>query len=382
MSSVILKAGETQPTKQGTALARSAADLLALLALPRVGAKTAIRAALTSFEFESLIDRHATSWPAALAKAHELLDDCQRQGIQVVGLFDNGYPQRLLAVHDPPPVLFVRGSIDVLHNERMVAVVGTRAPTRFGRVVTEQLTSALASEGWGIVSGLAKGIDTVAHQGALEHEVPTVAVMAGGLDRIYPQENAELATAIVDSGGALIAEVPPGAIPRRSSFVARDRLQSALAVAVIVAQTGVEGGTMHTVRSAAAQGRPVFCARPSFDDEVGTPPEDEQSTGLPVLLESPANELYNELPAWTNARRICRRLGSQPLARGVSRQDLDDMLDGLEFALMQQAPAEPAACPSTLDECYAEDGKGEDDLVYASEIAVRREPPSLFALVG
>lgn len=334
MATTALRAECAQRAEAASAPASEPLDLLALLALPRVGTKTALRAALDGSQFKELVERHAEGWPEALSRAHRVLDDCRRQGIEVLGLFDERYPQRLRAIHDPPPLLFVKGSIDVLHDSRMVALVGTREPSSFGREATSRLASTLASGGWGIVSGLAVGVDARAHAAALEHGVPTVAVMAGGLDRIYPSENAGLAADIIDSGGALIAEVPPGVLPRRSHFVARDRLQSALAVAVVVAQTGVRGGTMHTVRYAAAQGRPVFCARP--------PSEHEQNAGLAVLLASPASELCNELPAWSGARSLCRRLGSQPLARGVSGTDLEDMLDGLEFALaMQQSPLEP-----------------------------------------
>jgi DNA processing protein len=310
------------------AFARSAMGLLALQALPRVGPKTALRAALSGADFASLVERHEAAWPAAVAGAHDVLEECDRRNIGVLGFFDEDYPHCIMTIQDPPPVLFVRGSIDVLFDQRMVAVVGTREPTKFGREATVQLTSVLAAAGWGIVSGLARGVDALAHTVALERDVSTVAVMAGGLDSIYPSENAKLASAIVDSGGALIAEVAPGIRPRRSHFVARDRLQPALAVAVLVAQTGIEGGTMHTVRYAAAERKPVFCARPLS--------EHEQSAGLSVLLDTPAQDLCDRLPAWANARRLCMRLGSRPLAQGVGRNDAEELLDGVEFALQTQ----------------------------------------------
>jgi DNA processing protein len=346
------------------ALGRSAAGLLALLALPRVGPKTALRAALASIEFEALVDQHAPAWPAALARAYNTLEDCDRRGIGVLSIFDERYPQRLRAIHDPPPLLFVRGSGDALLNERMAAVVGTREPTSFGCSAAEQVTTALARGGWGIVSGLAKGIDTVAHEVALRHGAPTVAVMAGGLDRVYPRKNTKLAAAIVDRGGALIAEVPPGVSPRVSSFVARNRLQTGLSVAVVVAQTGVDGGTMHTVRHAATQGRTVFCAKPLS--------RHEQNAGLSVLLTSPARDLCNELPAWSDSQRLCRRLGSEPLAKVICPDELDDLLDLCEFALQapQMAP-ETRWWPTS-----------------AAEVAVRCDAPadydeqsSLFALI-
>jgi DNA processing protein len=310
------------------ALARDAMGLLALQALPRVGPKTALRAAFSSASFASLRERHEAAWPAALVSARETLEECDRREIKVLGFFDEDYPKRILEIHDPPPVLFLRGSLDVLSDERMVAVIGTREPTSFGREAAVRLSTVLASARWGVVSGLARGVDTLAHAVALERGVSTVAVMAGGLDSVYPPENAKLASTIVDSGGALIAEVPPGVRPRRSHFVARDRLQTALATAVVVAQTGIEGGTMHTVRYAAAQGKPVFCAQPLSAHE--------QDAGLSVLLDTPARMLCDRLPAWAGARRLCMRLGSQPLASGVSQGDLEQMLDGLEFALQSE----------------------------------------------
>ncbi len=312
-----------------------------------------MRAALDGGQFEALVERHSEEWSGALAQAHAVLEDCERQGIEALSFFDERYPQRLRIIHDPPPVLFVRGSTDVLHDRRMVAVVGTRTPSRFGREATSRLASAIVSDGWGIISGLARGVDTRAHAVALEHGVPTIAVMAGGLDRIYPSENAGLAEAIVDGGGALIAEVPPGVRPQRSHFVARDRLQSALAVAVVVAQTAVDGGTMHTVRYAAAQGRPVFCSKP--------PDAHGQNAGLAVLLASPAGELCNELPSWSGAARLCRRLGSQPLAIGVDGKDLDDMLDGLDFALAKQELPPEQPSPDTGDGSSLDDPVARDD---------------------
>ncbi len=310
------------------AFARSATGLLALLELPRVGPKTALRAALSGADFASLMERHEAAWPAALGRAHKVLEECDRRDIRVLGFFDEGYPRCMMTIHDPPPVLFVRGATDALIDERMVAVVGTREPTKFGREATVRLASTLAAAGWGIVSGLARGVDTLAHVVALEHGVCTVAVMAGGLDSIYPAENTRLAAAIVDGGGALVAEVGPGVRPRRAHFIARDRLQPALAVAVVVAQTGIEGGTMHTVRHAAAEGKPVYCARPLSADE--------QSAGLSVLLDIPAQDLCDRLPAWADARRLCMRLGPRPLARGVSGRDVEELLDGVEFALQAQ----------------------------------------------
>jgi DNA processing protein len=283
--------------------------------------------------FDAVMEEHEHRWKDALEATHRLLDDAARHGVTALSLFDDRYPARLRAIHDPPPVLFVHGSIDVLHQARSVAIVGTREPTEFGCSATEELTASLAAANWAVVSGLAKGIDTVAHGAALKYATATVAVMAGGLNRIYPAENEELAAAIVERGGALVAEQRWGARPQRSAFVQRNRIQTALSVAVVIAQTGRVGGTMHTARHAAAQGRPVFCPVPHA--------QRYESEGLRILLEEPARRLCALLPAWKDAGSLCARLGDQPLARPVSRDRLDDFFDALELALNSDPQTDP-----------------------------------------
>ncbi len=237
---------------------------------------------------------------------------------------DERYPDRLRGLSDPPPLLYVRGDVELLARERLVAIVGTREPTVFGISAAESLTGALADGGWGIVSGLAKGIDTIAHRTALEHGAPTIAVMGGGLDSVYPAENKGLAARIVDQGGALISEQPFGERARPQHLVARDRLQSGLSVAVVVAQSGVRSGTMHTARFAAGQGRSLFCPVPRNENGA--------SEGLRVLLEKPARELCSILPAWRGAKALCERLGDQPLAHPVTREGLEEFVQAVEQA--------------------------------------------------
>ena len=237
-------------------------------------------------------------------------------------LSNERYPDRLRDLSDPPPLLYVRGDVELLARERLVAVIGTREPTVFGISAAEELTGALADDGWGIVSGLAKGIDTIAHRTALEHGAPTIAVMGGGLDSVYPAENKGLAAQIVEEGGALISEQPFGEQARPQHLIARDRLQSGLSVAVVVAQSGLRSGTMHTTRFAATQGRPLFCPVPHNENAA--------SEGLRVLLERPARELCSILPAWRGAKALCERLGDQPLARPVTRDGLEEFVQAVE----------------------------------------------------
>jgi DNA processing protein len=253
---------------------------------------------------------------------HSIESSRSAADVHELTLSDEHYPDRLRNLSDPPSVLYVRGDVELLARERLVAVVGTREPTIFGTSAAQELTGALADDGWGIVSGLAKGIDTIAHRTALEHGAPTIAVMGGGLDRIYPVENKGLAAQIIDSGGALISEQPRGEQARPQHLIARDRLQSGLSVAVVVAQSGVRSGTMYTVRFAAAQGRPVFCPVPHNENSA--------SEGLRVLLERPARELCSILPAWRGAKAMCERLGDQPLARPVTRDGLEEFVGAVE----------------------------------------------------
>jgi DNA processing protein len=313
-----------EPSASASADFRSAAGFLALQSLPRVGPAKALGATLHSTQMERLLERHGAHLDEALAQAQARLADYANADVHLVTFFDERYPDRLRDLPDPPPLLYVRGDVELLIREELVAVVGTRKPTRFGVSAAESLTGALADGGWGIVSGLAKGIDTIAHRTAVEHRAPTIAVMGGGLDRIYPAENKDLAAQIIDDGGALLSEQPFGEQPRPHNLIRRDRLQSGLSAAVVVAQSGVSSGTMHTARFAASQGRPLFCPVPHNENGA--------SEGLRVLLERPARELCSILPAWRDAKALCARLGDQPLAHPVRRDNLEEFVQAVELA--------------------------------------------------
>jgi DNA processing protein len=312
---------------------RSAAGLMALLSIRGIGPKTALRIALFSEASDPVPGDVGALFAPRLEEARRELERCRAEGVAAVSIFDEHYPERLRAIPDPPPVLFVRGSPAALGRERAMAIVGTREPTDFGASATEEIVAALAGEHWLVVSGLAKGIDTLAHRAALGHRTPTAAVMAGGLDSIYPAENRELAEAIVEQGGALASEHRVGVRPNRAAFVRRNRIQSGLAAALLVTQTGISGGTMHTVRHAAAQGRPVFCAEPHTDN-----PRNE---GLRALLETPAERLCEVLPAWKDAGDLCAKLGSEPLARPITKENLGELTDVLDQILAADTQRNP-----------------------------------------
>ncbi|HEY7831583.1 MAG TPA: DNA-processing protein DprA [Solirubrobacteraceae bacterium] len=320
--------------------------MLALQTIPRVGPITALRVALSD-ELEELGAKQAA--PQDLRRAYDQANEAvlrwADEGLQVLTFFDRRYPNRLRLLHDPPPLLWVRGSIDVLSQDKLVAVIGTREPSTFGVSAARSLTSAVCEKGWGVVSGLAKGCDTLAHQQALASGAATVAVMGGGLDRIYPSENEGLAAAIVERGGALVSEQPLETRPSAGNLIRRDRLQVALGVAVIVCQTGIKGGSMHTVRFAAEQGRAVFCPDPE-----GT---NGRSDGLRALLGSPASELCTLLPAWRDAHKLCRRLNGRPLAHAIRREDFDVLLDRLDEALAVENGEVVGDVLRPPDECAA-----------------------------
>lgn len=168
-----------------------------------------------------------------------------------------GYPEGLTNLSDAPGVLFVRGSTACLR-KNCLAIVGARAATQSARQTARRLGRELAARGVTIVSGLARGIDAAAHEGALEGGGTTVAVMASGIEEIYPPEHRRLAEEIVRNGGALVSEMPMGSPPRRAHFPLRNRLISGLSSGVVVVEARRRSGSLITVRHALSQGREVF----------------------------------------------------------------------------------------------------------------------------
>jgi DNA processing protein len=170
---------------------------------------------------------------------------------------DEAYPGRLMEIYDPPPVLWVRGDASVL-NRAGIAVVGTRQPSPYGAGMAEMLSRDLARRGMVIMSGMARGVDTCAHKGALDAGGITVAVWGTGIDVIYPKENKKLAEQIVAQGGAVISEFPLGTFPAPQNFPIRNRTLSGMSVGVLVVEAAEYSGTRITARCALEQGRDVY----------------------------------------------------------------------------------------------------------------------------
>jgi DNA processing protein len=184
------------------------------------------------------------------------MEQIATQGIQVLTWEDEAYPSRLKEIDQPPPILYLRGELTT-EDSWAVAVVGTRRVTAYGRQVTEELASYLAQNGVTVVSGLARGVDSIAHQAALKAGGRTLAVMGNGVDRIYPPEHRALAEQILASG-ALLSDYAPGTPPESANFPPRNRLISGLSLAVVVVEAGETSGALITAQFAVDQGREVF----------------------------------------------------------------------------------------------------------------------------
>ena len=178
------------------------------------------------------------------------------QGIQILTWEDELYPARLKEIDQPPPVLYVRGSLTA-EDAWAVAVVGTRRVSAYGRQVAEELAANLAGNGVTVISGLARGVDGSAHQAALKAGGRTIAVLGCGVDRIYPPEHTQLADKII-ANGALLSDYPPGTPPDASNFPPRNRIISGLSMATVVVEAGETSGALITAQFAVDQGREVF----------------------------------------------------------------------------------------------------------------------------
>lgn len=186
----------------------------------------------------------------------KILDRLQAQGIQILTWQDEAYPSVLKEIDQPPPVLYLRGSF-APEDGWAVAIVGTRRITPYGRQVADELAAYLAHHGLTVVSGLARGVDAVAHEAALKAGGRTIAVLGSGVDIIYPPENMRLAEQVIQQG-ALISDYPPGTQPEGVNFPPRNRIISGLARATVVIEAGEKSGALITATFAAEQGREVL----------------------------------------------------------------------------------------------------------------------------
>ncbi|MFA5042701.1 MAG: DNA-processing protein DprA [Kiritimatiellia bacterium] len=251
----------------------------------------------------------------------EELARARKLGCDIVTPADATYPKPLLTIHDPPLALYVWGTL-APGDKRALAVVGSRHTSLYGRETAEKFAFHLAKSGFVVVSGLARGIDTAAHRGALQGGGRTLAVLGGALDCLYPEENAALASGIARQG-AVLSEFPLGRQPDRTTFPMRNRIVSGLCMGVLVVEAGSTSGALITAHQALDQGRCVFA--------------------VPGRIDSPASK------------------GSHRLIKQGARlvESVDDVLEEFEFLI---PPAGPGALP------------GQSALVWAKPDAANLPP--------
>ena len=270
----------------------------------------------------------AKSVEAILAGRPKILPEAEmerleRHQVRVLTWRDAAYPARLKEIYDPPPVLYIRGSL-LPEDEWCLAIVGTRRASVYGRQVTEEIVADLAHNRITTVSGLARGIDSIAHRATLEAGGRTIAIFACGLDIVYPGENASLAREITEHG-ALLSEYPLGTRPRADNFPRRNRIMSGLSLGVLVVEAGESSGALITARFALEQNREVFA--------------------IPGSILSPASRGTNHLiqegaKLVRNYTDILEELNLQVAAQQLEMKELLPT-DETESSLLRQLSAEP-----------------------------------------
>lgn len=181
----------------------------------------------------------------------------EKMKVRIIARSDPEYPRALLDIHDPPLVLYCFGDIAAF-DIPAVAMVGTRMPTVYGRETARRFAYGIASAGYAVVSGMARGIDTESHRGAVDAHGRTIGVLGGAIDCFYPEENRPLAHAVVNSGGIIVSEYPLGRQPDRQTFPMRNRIISGLSAGIIVVEAAVKSGSLITASQAVEQGRAVM----------------------------------------------------------------------------------------------------------------------------
>lgn len=263
-----------------------------------------------------------TTWRPKISLEAEM-EKLDRYGIKVLTWHDPDYPARLKEIYDYPPLLYVRGSL-LPEDEWCLAVVGTRRASVYGRQVTEEIVADLARNKITIVSGLAKGIDSIAHRSTLDAGGRSIAVFASGLDIVYPSENASLARSIIQQG-ALISENPLGTRPKADNFPRRNRIMSGLSLGVLVVEAGETSGALITAHLALEQNREVFAVPGSILSPT--------SSGTNRLIQEGAKLVRS----YTD---ILEELNLTAVARQIEMKEIIPASD-TESLLLKQLGAEP-----------------------------------------
>lgn len=253
------------------------------------------QASLTELEATGMlaVSAQAIATGKAQELAQEELGRAAAAGAQIVTLDHPAYPTQLNQIYDPPPILYVKGSVEVLARPG-IAMVGTRHPTPYGTGMAERLATDLAAHGLVIFSGMARGVDTASHRGALAGRGCTVAVFGTGIDVPYPKENTRLSEQIVASGGALISEFPVGTFPAPQNFPIRNRIISGIAIGVLVVEAAEYSGTRITARCALEQSRDVFAVPGNVTNKNAWGPNTLIKQGAKLV--ATWEDVFEELP--------------------------------------------------------------------------------------
>ncbi|HEY9687985.1 MAG TPA: DNA-processing protein DprA [Coleofasciculaceae cyanobacterium] len=280
----------------------------------------------------------------------EDLERCEAQGIQVIPCTDALYSPLLKEIHNPPLLLYVQGNLEALSGKTL-AVVGTRNASEYGRQVTEKLIHDLQPAGVTIVSGLAAGIDTIAHWAALNEHLPTVAVFGCGLDVIFPRTNQRLSEEIVAQGGALVSEYPPGTPGSKYTYPQRNRIVAGLSHGVLVAEGDVRSGALITARLALEEGRTVFAVPGNIFSPGSQGPLYLIKNGAAPVAS--AEDLLRDLNWWLEPQQLS--LGVQPGTETVPvASEMDNLSANLsepEAQLLKSIPFDPVSVDSLPQAC-------------------------------
>ena len=246
---------------------------------------------------QRVLGKRRTLHPEFVEEAKKINDFINGCGIEVLRFDDVNFPLQLSRIDDCPFMIFLRGNKTLL-SYRMAAIVGTRNPSDIGKEVTRTMVQTLKAYDYAVISGLAKGIDSIAHKSAVELKLPTVGILGCGIDMIYPKESRELAVNMIDEGNLLVSEYPPGSRPHKWHFPERNRLIAALSSVVLLSQApSVHSGTIITAHRAIDYGKTLgiylpsddkkddFCGNIAFlNDEAGFPLRNRND--LKILLEN------------------------------------------------------------------------------------------------
>ncbi len=262
----------------------------------------------------------------------EYYKELQAKKVSFIALVDKDYPELLEEIEDPPFVLYVKGNRKILpgaypelnrkaQNDRLIAVVGTRKITSYGRDVTEQITKELVSAGFTIVSGLAYGVDACAHKTTIDAGGRTIAVLGCGVDCCSPRENLSLYNRIVHADGAIISEIPLGIAPTKGSFPSRNRIIAGLSQAIIVTEGARDSGALYTADDALKIGRPVFAVPGPITSQLSKGPNSLITKGAKLLTS--AEDILREFRIQSSELRINKK---QIKVDNKEEQEIIDLL--------------------------------------------------------